>query len=137
MKAVAPISFTTPWVLAPRNGDAVTETLVSLQRWDFSFLMTLRDDFTPLPLSVSAPGQRLRLATLSDDELNFPRFHRSARLLRARFRKPKTSLSTTASGSRRAMELSERRRNRAVRLSVEAYLRIEPTGDTPARLSPR
>lgn len=107
------------------------------QRWDVSFyVMTLRNDFSPRPQSKPLPVSVRELATLSDEELKASRgldsdaldFYRSAvpetpedELLRLAERKLEESYGAFQSGDL----------DRAVRLSVEAYLEgIEPTEAT-------
>ncbi len=142
MKAVAPhqiynaVGFGVAGTAMPSYEDAFS----SSQRWDVSFyLMTLRDDFSPLPQSAQStplPVSVRELATLSDDELSATRgldsetldFYRSAvpetaedELLRLAERKLEESYGAFQGGDR----------DRAVRLSVEAYLEgIEPTEAT-------
>jgi high-affinity iron transporter len=146
MKKVAPhqlynaVSFGVAGTAMPSYEDAFSPA----ERWDVSFyLMTLRDDFSPRepsePLAVSVRD----LATLSDEELSASRgldsgaldFYRSAvpetaedELLRLAERKLEESYGAFQGGDR----------NRAVRLSVEAYLEgIEPTEATLLSLDAR
>jgi high-affinity iron transporter len=146
MKAVAPhqiynaVGFGAAGTAMPSYEDAFSPS----QRWDVSFyLMTLRDDFSPRAPSTALPVSVRELATLSDDELSAFRgldsealdFYRSAvpetaedELLRLAERKLEESYGAFQSGDR----------NRAVRLSVEAYLEgIEPTEATLLSLDSR
>jgi len=146
MKAVAPhqlynaVGFGVAGTAMPSYEDAFSPS----QRWDVSFyLMTLRDDFSPRAPSTALPVTVRELATLSDDELSATRgldsealdFYRSAvpetaedELLRLAERKLEESYGAFQSGDR----------NRAVRLSVEAYLEgIEPTEATLLSLDSR
>src|SRR3990172_1218080 len=141
MKAVAPhqlynaVGFGVAGTAMPSYEDAFSPS----QRWDVSFfLMTLRDDFSPRAPSTALPVSVRELATLSDDELSATRgldFYRSAvpetaedQLLRLAERKLEESYGAFQSGDR----------NRAVRLSVEAYLEgIEPTEATLLSLDSR
>lgn len=139
MKAVAPhqlynaVNFGVAGTAMPSYEDALSLP----ERWDVSFyLMTLRDDFSPRAPSNALPVGVRELATLSDDELAASRgldsqtldFYRSAvpetaedELLRLAERKLEESYGAFQGGER----------NRAVRLSVEAYLEgIEPTEAT-------
>jgi high-affinity iron transporter len=139
MKKVAPhqlynaVSFGVAGTAMPSFEDAFSPS----QRWDVSFyLMTLRDDFSPRAPSASLPVSVRELATLSDEELSASRglesealdFYRSAvpetpedELLRLAERKLEESYGAFQGGDR----------DRAVRLSVEAYLEgIEPTEAT-------
>ena len=145
MRKVAPhqlynaIGFGVEGTAMPSFEDAFSPS----ERWDVSFyLMTLRDDFSPLSQPVqSAQSMPLPitvrdLATLSDEELKASRdldwealdFYRSAvpetpedELLRLAERKLEESYGALQSGDR----------DRAVRLSIEAYLEgIEPTEAT-------
>ena len=113
------------------------EALTPAERWDVSFyLMTLRDDFSPRPPSAGLALSVKELATRSDEELRAASglgpetldYYRSAipetaedQLLRLAERKLEESF--------RALQAGER--DRAVRLSVEAYLEgIEPAEAT-------
>ena len=142
MKKVAPhqiynaVGFGVDGTAMPSFEDAFSPS----QRWDVSFyLMTLRDDFSPLSQSAQSaplPVSVRELATLSDEELKASRnldwealdFYRSAvpetpedELLRLAERKLEESYGAFQGGDR----------NRAVRLSIEAYLEgIEPTEAT-------
>ncbi len=130
MKKVAPhqlynaVGFGVARTAMPSFEDAFTPA----QRWDVSFyLMTLRDDFAPSPQSAPLPVSIRELATLSDDELKASHrldpgaldFYRSAvpetqgdELLRLAERKLEESYGAFQAGER----------DRAVRLSIEAYL---------------
>jgi high-affinity iron transporter len=139
MKSVAPhqlynaVGFGVEGTAMPSFEDAFSPS----QRWDVSFyLMTLRDDFSPRAPSAPLPLGVRDLATLSDEELKASRgidpdaidFYRSAvpetpedELLRLAERKLEESFGAFQGGER----------DRAVRLSVEAYLEgIEPTEAT-------
>ncbi len=139
MKGVAPhqlynaVGFGVEGTAMPSFEDAFSPS----QRWDVTFyLMTLRDDFSPRAPSTALPVSVREIATLSDDELSASRgldsealdFYRSAvpetaedELLRLAERKLEESYGAFQAGDR----------NRAVRLSVEAYLEgIEPTEAT-------
>jgi high-affinity iron transporter len=139
MKKVAPrqlynaVGFGVDGTAMPSYEDAFSPA----QRWDISFyLMTLRDDFSPRePATPLAVGIR-DLATLSDEELAASHgldegaldFYRSAvpetedeELLRTADRKLAESYGAFQNGDR----------DRAVRLSIEAYLEgIEPAEAT-------
>ncbi len=110
------------------------DALSSSERWDVSFfLMTLRDDFSPREPDALLPVSIRDLASLSDEELSASRgldgealdFYRSAvpetpedELLRIAERKLAESYGA----------FQNEDRDRAVRLSIEAYLEgIEPT----------
>ncbi len=113
------------------------DALSSSERWDISFyLMTLRDDFSPREPQAPLPVSIRDLATLSDEELSASRglgfdaldFYRSAvpetqedELLRIAERKLAESYGAFQNGER----------DRAVRLSIEAYLEgVEPSEAT-------
>jgi high-affinity iron transporter len=146
MKAVAPhqiynaVGFGVAGTAMPSYEDAFSPS----QRWDVSFyLMTLRDDFSPRASSAALPVSVRELATLSDDELSASRgldsealdFYRSAvpetaedELLRLAERKLEESYGAFQGGDR----------DRAVRLSIEAYLEgIELTEATLLSLDSR
>jgi high-affinity iron transporter len=146
MKNVAPhqfynaVGFGVAGTAMPSYEDAFSPS----QRWDVSFyLMTLRDDFSPRPQSAPLPVSVRELATLSDEELKASRgldsgaldFFRSAapetpedELLRLAERKLEESYGAFQGGDR----------DRAVRLSIEAYLEgIELTEATLLSIDPR
>ena len=130
MKKVAPhqlynaVGFGVAGTAMPSYEDAFAPP----QRWDVSFyLMTLRDDFAPQAQSAPIPISVREIATLSDEELKASRgldpgaldFYRSAlaetpedELLRLAERKLEESYGAFQGGDR----------DRAVRLSIEAYL---------------
>ncbi len=139
MKKVAPhqlynaVGFGVDGTAMPSFEDAFSPS----ERWNVSFyLMTLRNDFSPRAPSTPLPVSVRDLATLSDEELASSRgldggaldFYRSAvpetqeeELLRLADRKLQESYGAFQSGER----------DRAVRLSIEAYLEgIEPTEAT-------
>ncbi len=139
MKKVAPhqlynaVGFGVEGTAMPSFEDAFSPS----ERWNVSFyLMTLREDFSPRAPSTPLPVSVRDLATLSDEELATSRgldggaldFYRSAspetqeeELLRLADRKLQESYGAFQSGER----------DRAVRLSIEAYLEgIEPTEAT-------
>jgi high-affinity iron transporter len=123
---------------------AYEEALTPSERWDVSFyLMTLRDDFSPRPPTAPIALSVKELATRSDEELGASHgldtetldFYRSAipetaedELLRIAERKLEESFGAFQAGER----------DRAVRLSVEAYLEgIEPVEATLLTLDSR
>jgi high-affinity iron transporter len=139
MKKVAPhqlynaVGFGVEGTAMPSFEDAFSPS----ERWDVAFyLMTLREDFSPRAPAAPLPVSVRDLATLSDEELSASRgfdgkaldFYRSAvpetqeeELLRMAERKLAESYGAFQNGDR----------DRAVRLSIEAYLEgIEPTEAT-------
>jgi high-affinity iron transporter len=120
------------------------ESLTPQERWDVSFyLMTLRRDFSPRAPSSPAPLSVRDLATRSDEELGAALGLDPAALDFYRSEIPETPEDELLGLAERKLDESfaafqSGDRDRAVRLSVEAYLEgIEPVEATLSTLDAR
>ncbi|HEY7816581.1 MAG TPA: FTR1 family protein, partial [Vicinamibacteria bacterium] len=146
MRKVAPhqlynaVGFGVAGTAMPSFEDALTPA----ERWDISFyLMTIREDSAPRAPSTPVSIGVRELATLSDEELESTRGLDAASIDFLRSSVPETSDDELLRLAERKLEESygayqNGQPDRAVRLSVEAYLEgIEPTEATLVTMDAR